>query len=908
MMAERTSLGLFKLLAYVVLLGLTGCASDVSVYSIFDMKVNGMFNPEGLDENPVFQWRLSSSEKGVVQVAYEIEVSDDQNNVIWKTGVVDSSASYGIAYTGVPLKSGVRYTWQISSYNNRGDKSISDKQSFRMGMINLSAWNASWIEATYMRKPKKEISNPFAFENGQSDASTPEETLDPPLYFRKTFALDKPVEEIRQATIYATAHGIYDLYVNGKRISEELAPGFTTYKDQLEYQQYDITKKIKQRDNAIAVVLADGWWSGTWGIVGVGEQYGNTNALLCQLEVEYIDGSRQYVVSDHSWKWNKGGYIYADISEGVCFDESKEPYGWMSEEYDDSGWKEVRIADYGYDNLCGRRSEPVRVIRTIPARKLIYTPKGETVIDFGENIVGRVRAVLSGEKGQRIELLHSEVLDEKGNFFQNIQGAYKAQRDVYIFAGNKKVTFVSRFTFHGFRYVKITGASNIKVTDFTAEVMATDMEVTGCFTCSDETLTKLQQNIFRSQQGNMLSIPTDCPHREKAGWTGDMQIYASTAVYNMDVYAFLRRWLAGLRADQYEDGAVPDISPRPSDAAMLFPSRCSAGWGDACIIVPYRLYQEYGQIEILQENYDMMTCWMDYIAGRVAAGQWTKDFHYGDWMAPNPSQNKVDTIFNPVAAAALSGGGMADAMYAYVIQLMVKIASLLDNNEDVDKYTELLPRVRNEFVRKYIAEDGTIRPALQGLYVLALATGVVPEEKKALVARKLVEDIQRMDYHLNVGFPSVPFILDVLCDNGYEDVAWKVLMQDSSPSWLYEVKMGATTVWEKWNGISSDGKPQYTSYNHFAFGCVGDFLYRRVLGLKAIRPAYAEFEVRPWWDCGLSWAKGKHLTPYGEISVSWEKEGDVRNLDVQVPPGAKAILYIHDEPVKVESGCYHFES
>ena len=886
----------------ILMVSLTACTSTFEVH---DLKVCGMTNPIGIDVTPVFQWRMQSEEEGLSQTAYELTVRDREGNKVWESGRVESAEPYGIVYEGNPLQDCAEYTWQVTVHDNKGGQATSEEQSFRMGVTDTSFWSAEWIDATCPRKVKKAIANPFAFQQGDSDEASPETQLDSPLYFRKAFSLDKPVTEIVRATAYASAHGIYDLYIDGERVSEELAPGFTTYSSQTEYQQYDITRLMKDDENVAAAIVADGWWSGTWGIVGVGEQYGDRNALLCQIVIEYKDGSSQTVATGKDWRWSTGGYVYADLSEGVRFDARQEPVGWTCDGFDDSDWSNVRTADYGYSNLRGRRAEPVRVVRTIPAKRILHTSKGETVIDFGENIVGRVCANISGTEGQEVSFTHSEVLDEEGNFFRNIQGNCKGQRDVYVFADSQATTFAPRFTYHGFRYVLVDGLDDVEAKDFTAEVLATDMERAGSFSCSDNRLTQLQQNIFRSQQGNMLSIPTDCPHREKAGWTGDMQVYAPTAVYNMDVYAFLSRWLEGLRADQYEDGAVPDISPRPGEKAMLFPSRCSSAWGDACIIVPYRLYREYGRKEILTENYEMMSRWMDYIARRVELGEWTKDFHYGDWMAPNPVGN--DASVDPITAASVSGAVVADAMYAYSASLMEEIATITGHDEDAVRYGSLKRSLRNQFAERYIADDGSTTPSLQGLYVLALAANLVPEDMKPLVSGKLVDDIRRMDNHLNVGFPSVPFLLDVLFDNGYEDVAWTLLIQDTAPSWLYEVAMGATTIWERWNGISPDGKPSLTSYNHFSFGCVGDFIYRRVLGLEATSPAYKTFVVRPWWGCGLTWAEGTHTSPYGEISVSWKEEGGHRELSVTVPPGAEATVYIENFPKTIGSGSHKFK-
>ncbi len=891
-------------MATVFLFVVSGCSVNKENYSMYDLKVNDLTNPTGIDVQPTFQWKLNSDGQNVAQTAYQLIVNDDDGKEIWNSGKVNGDRTFGIAYDGPTLKSNGFYQWKVISFDNHNHQAESEWQSFSMGLLENGLWQANWIEATIVRKQKYVNQDKFAFQNASQEAIDPEKFLDAPLYFRKSFQTNK---KIKRATAYASAHGVYNLYVNGKLVSEELAPGFTVYKDYLEYQQYDITKELSQNENVLGVILADGWWSGTWGIMGVGEQYGTTNALLCQVMMEYEDGSTEIIKTDENVKWNTGGFTYADLSEGVKFDANNEITGWMLSGFDDTDWKAVKVVNYGYANLKGRRAEPVRIVQSFHPKEIIHSPKGETIINVGQNIVGRLKYRLTGKKGQTVSFTHMEVLDKEGNFYKNILGIFKSQKDVYTFSEDGTFEFTPYFTFHGFQYVLVEGLENLNVNDFTVEVLATDMQRTGTFSSSDSNLTQLQQNIFRSQQSNMLSIPTDCPQREKAGWTGDMQVYVPTAMYNMDVKAFLSKWLTGLRYEQFPDGAVPDMCPRPGKNAEMFDNECAAGWGDAAVIVPYRMYQEYADKKILTDNYDMMKRWMNYIATQANGCLWNAGFQYGDWLVPKTPDKYKDKYSSIFDMAALSGPTVASAMYAYSTSLMIDIAKTLGKTDDVTLYTQQLQCIKEAFSNKYIAKDGMMEPDLQGVYVLALDLDLPSADKKEAVKGQLVANIHAGGNHLNTGFLSVPFLLDALYDKGHSDLAFKILMQDTEPSWLYEVKMGANTMWESWDNIAEDGTPKVASYNHFAFGCVGDFIYRRILGLQSSEPGYKSFVINPDYSSGLAQASGTHETVYGQISVEWEIKNNKTQLKVSVPVGTQATVYVDGKPVVVGSGKYNYE-
>jgi len=865
-----------------------GPVSSAKVYEVYDAKVNAMTNPSGIQDSPVFQWRLASDRNGSAQTAYSIEVKDIDGKPVWKSGKIQSSKPFGVKYSGNALKSNTEYLWQVTSFDNAGNSATSQWQIFSTG-IDKSEWVADWIEITEPRHVIEKNSNPFAamFAGMGGDAKpyVPEEELDKSQYFRKEFKISR---NVKRATAYATAHGIYNLYINGEIVSDLFAPEFTSYPNILEYQRYDITANIQKGANVVGAIVADGWWTGKLGVGGIGNQYGDTNGLLCQIIIEYTDGSSEIVKTDKDFKWSYGAYQFADIYEGEGYDANCELVGWTKAGYNDSSWNSVKVCDYGYDVLQGRHAEPVRVVRQVKPKALYTSPSGQTVLDVGENIVGWVESTLTGKKGQTVSFRHQEEVDSKGNVLMNFMTKNKEQLTKYTFAEDGTVTYIPQFTFMGFRYVVIEGLSEgATVDDFVVDVINTDMQIAGTFKTSDSRFNQLQENILRSQSGNMLSIPTDCPHREKAGWTGDMQIYAPTGMYNMDMQSFLNKWLQGMRYDQKEDGYIPDVTPRMPDINQV----CAAGWSDACVIVPWRMYEEYADVSVLEQNYAMMEKWMDYVADKSPEGVWGDGFQYGDWSLPK----------TPEKYAKQGGGGFmgfgvdlgtktaATSMYAYSCGLMVKIAQVLGKSDDVKKYSDLLDKITNAYRAEFLKEDGRLNFDMQGLYTLALNFNLVDNERRPQMQQHLIESIHEMDDCLNTGFISTPFLLDVLTSFDKE-MAHNILFNDRAPSWLYEVKMGATTMWESWMAIPEDHNSARASLNHFAYGCVGDYLYREVLGLKKGAPGYEKIIIDPVMMDGFDWVEGSHETPFGKVSVRWEKSAGKVNIDVTVPPGCSAVV------------------
>ncbi|MDE6907493.1 MAG: glycoside hydrolase family 78 protein [Lachnospiraceae bacterium] len=888
------------------------------MYQIYGLKCSGMKDPRGITiKNPEFSWKLRSDEKGRSQKAYQIRVWDPDGACVWDSGIRRGSDVFGIRYEGNALKPHTLYKWQVLTVSSYEEKALSDPAYFVTGMLD-AAWKASWVEANQKRRPRQDCTDIWKIMGGEFESSkNPEEFLNPAVCMRKELRIDK---EVKAAYLYATARGIYQIKVDGREVSELFAPGYTAYHGYLEVQQYDVTQLLPRGSHTLAVTLADGWFTGKIGLYGIGNQFGETNAFYMQMEIEYIDGMRQTVVTDRSFKWRESAYKYADLFVGSCYYQGSMDSAWELPGYDDSKWEPVLEKTYPTESFRGREAEPVKIIRRLGVKEVMQTPNGELVIDVGENIVGVLQIRFQGRVNTVLKLEHSETLDKEGNFFRNIVGQNKHQTDVYVCDRESEVTYLPEFTFHGFRYVRVEGIGREQILGLEVLVYGTDLEKTGDFKCSDERLNQLQKNIFRSQQGNMLSIPTDCPQREKAGWTGDMQVYSPTAGFNMDVYSFLKKWLANMRLDQLPDGQIPDIIPMTPSEKIPEGDRVfhdsSAAWGDGCLIIPYVLYQKYGRKEILEENFDMMNRWMDYIE-RTAASEhpkleneysgeelerqkylWNTGFHFGDWLYPSASVGMTD----PFKSAFQTKEYVSAAFWAYTTRMMADISRILGEEEKRMHYLGLNENIRKAYAKEYIDEEGNLPLELQGLYVLGLAFELFPKEKKAHAIRKLANLIHQNGDCLDTGFASVSFLLDTLWDHGEKELAWKLLFQDRCPSWLYEVKQGATTIWETWNAVLPDGTRTVSSFNHFSYGCVGDFMYRKILGLNAAEPGYRKIKIDLEIPEVLDFAKGSYDSVYGEIDIFWKKENSQIKADIMLPPNVTGVLNVLGKQYVLESG------
>lgn len=903
---------------------------DKSIF-VKKLKVENQTNPLGIDiPSPRFSWMINSEENNVLQSAYHLIVADEDGEEVWNTGKTDSDQSVWIPYKGPSLKARKCYFWKVRIWDNKGQISDWSKASWEMGLLRKDDWQACWIEP----EQKEAVEEPFItvqemFSGGLKDKSLEEKAKDlrPPQLLRRKFTL---TGDIKKARLYVTSHGVYQLELNGSRVgNNEFAPDFTAYNVRLQYQTYDVTDLLTAGNNAIGAVIADGWYIGRIQLTGHSCQFGNKLGLLLQLEVEYQDGTTERIVSDEQFVSSTGPWEYADLFIGEKYDARLEQQDWSCFDFNDQNWKNVKQVDYSFDNLVAQFGPNVRVMEEIVPLSVHRETDGAQIIDFGQIIAGRIRIAIEARNGDIITLQHSEVLDKDGKFFMNIIGRNKDQTDIFIAKGNGSEVYEPRFVFHGFRYVRITGLkAPIKKDTVRAIVLYSDMETIGHFECSDQRLNRLQQNIQWSQKTNMLSIPTDCPQRERAGWTGDLQVFAPTAAFNMDVYTFLERWLGDVRKEQFPDGQIANFVP----TGKYYVKECSsmgqlssAGWGDAIIIVPWVLYERYGDVRVLEQNYEAMAKWLEYVQEKAETEipvsmtetdpivlerqkyLWNTGFHFGDWLIPSIVESANENT-GPMDSAILTKELVATCFYANSALLFAKIAELLGDKEISQTYYTLNKRIRKAFEEEYIESNGRISAHFQGIYILALQMNMVSSEKRPLVAAQLAQLIKDNDHKLDTGFLSVPYLMDVLIAEGYEDIAYRILYQTDCPSWLYEVERGATTIWESWSAIQKDGTVGHMSFNHYAFGCIGDWLYREPGGIKHSLPGYKHSIIEPNVNVGLSSAKAVLRTGYGILSSAWERNNDFIKLEVKIPPNTTATVILHGENrVEIGSGTHQFQ-
>ncbi|MBR5572836.1 MAG: family 78 glycoside hydrolase catalytic domain [Oscillospiraceae bacterium] len=747
-------------------------------------------------------------------------------------------------------------------------------------------WQAQWIE------PQQESAvherDILFFEQfvPMPDHFGGHERLRPVQELRRVFTLEQLP---RAATLYASAHGVYALWLNGKRVDERrLAPETTPYESLLYYQIYDLTPFLQKGENTLRVLLADGWWIGRIGLTGHSCQYGDRLGFLGRMEFDY-DGETDCIVTDDEFESRPSHICYADLFMGEKWDMTTPDLPWTP-------CIETGEADA---TLAVQPIAPIGAWETINPVSLATTPNGELVADFGQCLAGVAEIRLDCPVGTVVTLDHSETLDTEGNFFRNILGRNKDQQDKVV-CGAGETVFCPEFTYHGFRYVRIQGAAREQVLSIRAKLIGTPLDRLGDFSCSDELLTKLQSNICRSTRSNMVSVPTDCPQREKMGWTGDIQVFAPTGSFNYDLSGFLGAWLGQMRLSQTEDGGIPIIIPTyPAQTAMQLSTNggnTSSAWSDACVLVPLDLYRMYGDEQVLRDNLPMMARWMAYIASASRDYLWQEGYHFGDWLIPS-YQDDIEggtKVTAPVIAAC---------QYAITTAAFIEVLEALDSPaEKIESYRTLLDNIRNAIRCAFVREGGTVEGDLQGLYVMVLHCGAVSGALAEKVAARLAEKIEANGGALDTGFVSTPHLLNVLMQYGYKDLAWRLLLRTESPGWLYQVVCGATTIWENWNAIRPDGTITTSSYNHYALGSVGSWIYRHIGGLHPLSAGWRSIEFAPDIHCGLTWAQCSHLTPYGLAACRWTRTESGTEIKVQVPCGVTAHLRLGEEVYPLSAG------
>jgi alpha-L-rhamnosidase len=696
----------------------------------------------------------------------------------------------------------------------------------------------------------------------------------PAAYLRKPFTLVKP---LRRARLYATAAGVYEMYLNGKRVGQDvLAPGWTDYHHRIHYQTYDVTDVLTRGVNVLGGILAPGWYAGR---TGMGQHlWGFEKALWAELHLDYADGTHEVVATDGTWLGSSGPIRKADLLDGETYDARRERPGWAASGFAVSGWRPVEIVRPAIGLLEAQADPPIRVLMERPALAVTRASADAQIFDLGQNLVGWVRLRLSAPRGSDIQIRYGEMLNKDGTLFtDNLRTALAT--DHYLARGEGQETFEPRFTFHGFRYVEVRGAAQPLAPEaVTGVVVGSDLPLTGRFETSNPLLDQLQSNIVWGQRGNFLSIPTDCPQRdERMGWTGDIQVFARTATFNMDSAAFLAKFLDDLEDAQRGNGSVTDVAP-----TISMKGDGHYGWGDAMVFLPWTLYQVYGDTRVLERHYEAMRRWVDYRT--AGARDFLNDaWSYGDWVSPPPQT--PHSVLGPMH-------------HARAARLLSQMAAVLGKTEDAAKYAELYSKIKAAFVAAHVTADGTITSDTQTAYALALRYDMLPEDFRRAAARHLVAAVERAQGHLATGFLGTAQLLPALAENGETELAYRILLNETYPSWLFTVKNGATTMWERWDGYSPENGPSnlgdMNSYNHYAFGAVGEWMYAHLagIGMDPSQPAFRRIVIRPYLGAGLTHARGEYESMRGRIVSDWTLADGNLMLEVEVPAHSTALVFV----------------
>ena len=860
------------------------------------LRVEHGARPIGLGiAEPRLSWWLPSGTQA--QEAYRIEATVDGEVVT--TSEVASSDSVLRPWPFAPLFSRAQASWRVQVRTEAGWSPWSTVAPMEVGLLQVEDWAARFV------------GHP---DDGRQTSPRGERGA---LYLRHRFRVDQAPERAR---LYATAQGLYELHLDGRRIGDlELTPGFTAYRSHLEVQTYDVTELVQPGEHTLMATLTDGWWRGSVGYTREDRCYGDQLALLAQLELVDTAGRRHVVATDERWEaTDRGPIVAADLMEGQRIDQ-RVPFP------PENGWCPAAVVGTPDHRLTASPAPPTRATQVYRPVSVTRLDARRQIVDLGANINGWVRlsAAALGPHGNRVRLDHGERLGGDGDIdtdhllvdLTEIAAGRSGtqlgagQRDEIVSAGTAGGDVEPRHTTHGFQFVRIDGADDLTVDDVAGVMVHTDMERTGWFGCSDPRLEALHDAVVLSFRGNACEIPTDCPQRERAGWTGDWQLFVPTAAFLYDVAGFGARWLRDLAADQWDDGRVPNFVPDPYDPAARKTGIArfmtgSAGWGDAAVLVPHQLWQSYGDVDLLAGQYPSMQRWVDFALRRAANHRhprramarstpapherhlWDIGFHWGEWLEPGGDATDILT-------GEADAGDVATAYLHRSLATLADTAGILGHDADAADYTELAGHVRAAWQAEYLHDDGTVTPATQANLVRALAFDLVDDRHRARVADDLVKLIRDADTHLGTGFLATPFLLPVLADHGHLDVAYELLLQTTPPSWLAMIDAGATTMWENWEGVEGGGRG---SLNHYSKGAVASFLHHYVAGIRPVRgvPGYRQLEIRPHPGGDLTHAYGRLDTPYGTVTSRWHTDGATLALDVGIPPGTQAVVTFPD--------------
>ncbi|MGC9941566.1 MAG: family 78 glycoside hydrolase catalytic domain [Verrucomicrobiota bacterium] len=895
----------------------------------------------GIDAvNPRLSWIITSDQRNERQKAYRILVASSPELLaldkgdLWDTGKVSSDETAQIVYHGRPLASREACYWKVRIWDKNGRSAWSPVAYWSMGLLQSGDWTAKWIgagiatpdpagrltirRATYhaddsedgadvtdalvrrvdnnglslvvnnetlgvdpAQQHVKQLRVEYEWAgqahtlevNEKQTLTLPPESAALP-YLRKNFDLDLPV---RHAVLYVTALGLYQVDINGQRVGDHaFAPDWTDYRKRVRYQAYDVTGLLQQGNNAIGAILANGWYSGHIGNGGF-QFFGNTPAFLAQLEVTFADGSTKSIATDSSWKSHPSAILSSDFMSGENYDARRKLPGWDEPGLEDNEWASVTLREEPPLPLQSQVTQPVRELCELKPKTETEPESGHWIFDLGQNMVGVVRLKVSAPAGTEVTLRHAEMLNSDGTLYtRNLRGAPSV--DHYTCDGNGVETWQPRFTFHGFRYVEVTGLTNDPGTDaVTGIVLGSATPQTGQFECSDRRINQLESNIQWGQRGNYLSIPTDCPQRdERLGWMGDAQVFVRTATYDSDVAAFFTKWLTDVDDGQSLAGAFSDVSPNTMSGAG------TPGWGDAGVICPWTIYEAYGDKRLLESHLPAMVRWVEYL--RLHSDDLIRDqdrgSDYGDWLSIDADTPK-DLI--------------GTAYFAYSTHLVAQACAAVGRTRDAAQYEKLFQAIKAAFIKRFVAADGRVTGDTQTAYDLALKFDLLPDDLRAHAAQYLEDNIKGKGWHLSTGFLGVGYLLPVLAQADKTQTAYRLLLQDTYPSWLFPVEHGATTIWERWDGWTPEKgfqDPGMNSFNHYSLGSCGEFLYADIGGIRPASPGYQTILIEPVIGQGLNWARTSYDSIHGLIATYWEVNGGHLALQVTVPANTRATVCI----------------
>ena len=834
-------------------------------------------NPLGIDViRPRLSWQIQSDRRGVRQIAYRIVTASseadlaDPEKALWDSGRIDSDQSIHVPYSGPTPVSSQQVYWRVTVWDENNVPTTSDTAWWEMGLLDESAWQADWIGSSLVGGPRTTIPAP---------------------YLRREFELS---DSVANARLYATAIGLYECYLNGNRVGNDLlTPGWTDYDKRVRYQVYDVTDLLKEGSNAIGAILGDGWavghvaWDGR-------QQYADRPRFLAQLQVTYVDGSTETISTDGKWKTSPSPILETDMLMGESYDARREIPDWHVADFDDREWAPVEIFQAPDTQLVATNGPAVRRQEELQPKSINQISDLANpcwVVDFGQNMVGWVRLKVSGPEGTTISIRHAESLNPDGTIYTaNLRSA--RNNDFYTLKGEGEEIWEPRFVFHGFRYVELTGfPGEVTEESITGVVIHSDMAHSGSFECSDPLINQLQHNILWGQKGNFVDVPTDCPQRdERLGWLGDAQVFFRTAAYNMNVAGFFTKWLQDLEDAQTEAGSYPPVAPNSLNWDL---SDGGPAWSDAGVIIPWEMYLSYGDKGILERQYDSMSRYIDFLTETSRDGlRCYADYEgwlgFGDWLALDGSDGREGGTSKEL---------IGTAFYAYSTQLMSKIASVLEKPDDAKTYKVLSDQVKQTFTSTFVNADGTVIGGTQTGYVLALHFDLLPKELRAAAAKRLAQLIREKDNHLSTGFVGTPYINWVLSESGYLNTAYSLLNQRTWPSWLYSVLNGGTTIWERWDGWTEEKgfqDPSMNSFNHYAYGAIGAWMYAVVGGIDfdPDNPGYKHIIMHPQSGGELTSAKAELRSMYGTIVSEWAWDNGAFDWKVSVPANTSATLYI----------------